>query len=332
MHGISLARSLERHSPEFLRTAYHKYAKWRSWLASANNEFLRFPPGNFYSPLPDLTALRGHSARIFNSSVDDVQGVQLNEVAQLELVERFAAHYDEMPFPHRRARDSRYYLDNRWYSYGDGITLYSMLRVHQPKRIIEVGSGYSSAALLEINDRFFDGNINLTFIEPHPNRLRELLHDEDVHRCTILVKPVQDVPTEVFGALRSGDILLIDSSHVAKIDSDVLHLFFRILPVLNTGVVVHFHDILWPFEYPKNWLEKGRAWNEAYMLRAFLQYNREFEIVYFNSFMAVKHADVLGRMMPLVLQDPSAPVTPGNSSLWLRKNSLATPQTGVDIE
>lgn len=321
MRRTALTTALKRHSPEFARTAYYKYSKWRSWVASANNEFLRFAPGHFYSPLPDMKALKANAPRIFDQSVDDVPGVALNEASQLELVERFAAYYDEMPFPEHRTEDCRYHLDNRYYSYGDGITLYSMLRSIRPERIIEVGSGFSSAALLEINDRFFDGGVDLTFIEPYPDRLHSLLRDTDAQRCTILQSPVQEVPAATFSALQPGDILLIDSSHVAKIDSDVVHLLFRILPVLGDGVIVHFHDILWPFEYPGSWLAEGRAWNEAYVLRAFLQYNRAFEIRYFNSFMAAKHADVLRRTIPLALRRPSVPTTPGNSSLWLTKIS-----------
>lgn len=319
MLPAALTSSLKRNSPEFVRTAYYKYSKWRSWATSANNEFLRFAPGHFYSPLPDLKAVRAHSERIFDLSVNDVPGVEMNEAAQLELVDKFANYYDEMPFSEKRVDDSRYYLDNRYYSYGDGITLYSMMRAHQPARIIEVGSGFSSAAMLEVNDRFFEGSIDLTFIEPYPDRLRSLLRTTDTRKCTILEEPVQEVPTDTFGALHRDDILLIDSSHVAKIDSDVVHLLFRILPILDDGVIVHFHDILWPFEYPGSWLEEGRAWNEAYLLRAFLQYNRSFEIMYFNSFLAAKHTDTLARTMPLTVRRPSVPTTPGNSSLWLRK-------------
>jgi|ERR1041384_1342521 hypothetical protein len=37
------------------------------------------------------------------------------------------------------------------------------------------------------------------------------------------------------------------------------------------GVYVHFHDVCFPFEYPEEWMCQGRAWNEAYLLRAFLQ-------------------------------------------------------------
>lgn len=320
----ALMSSLKHYSPEFVRAAYYQYSKWRSWVTSANNEFLRFAPGHFYSPLPDLKAVRAGSDRIFDQSVHEIPGVELNEEKQLELAGGFAEHYAEMPFSRHRVNDSRYYLDNRYYSYGDGITLYSILRVMAPQRVVEVGSGFSSAALLEVNERFFGGAIELTFIEPYPDRLRRLLRDTDAGRCTLLEQPVQQVPTEIFGTLRRGDILLIDSSHVAKIDSDVLHLLFRILPMLEDGVIVHFHDILWPFEYPANWLTEGRAWNEAYVLRAFLQYNRSFEIMYFNSFMAAKHTDLLARTMPLTLQRPSVPTTPGNSSLWLRKTGADT--------
>jgi predicted O-methyltransferase YrrM len=322
----ALTSSLKHNSPEFVRTAYYKYSKWRSWVASANNEFLRFAPGHFYSPLPDLKSVRVSSARIFDLSVSEVPGVQLNEAGQLHLAESLAKYYDEMPFPEQRVDDSRYHLDNRYYSYGDGITLYSVLRAVKPVRVIEVGSGFSSAAMLEVNEQFFDGQMDLTFIEPYPDRLNSLLRANDNRNCTILRQPVQDVPTEAFQALERNDILLIDSSHVAKIDSDVVHLLFRILPVLNDGVIVHFHDILWPFEYPESWLEEGRAWNEAYLLRAFLQYNQSFEICYFNAFMAAKHADLLSKTMPLVLRRPSVPTTPGNSSLWLRRIGPATSQ------
>ena len=83
---------------------------------------------------------------------------------------------------------------------------------------------------------------------------------------------MQDVALSTFSGLRRGDILFIDSSHVAKIGSDVNHLVFTVLPALQSGVLVHFHDIFFPFEYPQAWLAEGRAWNEAYLLRAFLQY------------------------------------------------------------
>jgi hypothetical protein len=90
---------------------------------------------------------------------------------------------------------------------------------------------------------------------------------------------LQDVPLSTFQLLDSGDVLFVDSTHVAKLGSDVNRILFEILPALASGVVVHFHDVFYPFEYPKNWVREGRGWNETYVLRAFLEYNEAFEIL-----------------------------------------------------
>jgi hypothetical protein len=196
------------------------------------------------------------------------------------------------------------------------------LRHFRPRRLIEVGSGFSSAAMLETRDRFFPGQLEFTFIEPYPERLYSLLSDDDRRVCRILAQPVQDVDLSVFDALGENDILFVDSSHIGRVHSDLLHILFNVLPRLQKGVIVHFHDILWPFEYPRNWIEsEGRAYNEAYFLRAFLQYNPAFEVLYFNDFMKVHHRDEVIKALPLAMKQPTQGVTEGSSSLWLRKVS-----------
>jgi hypothetical protein len=104
----------------------------------------------------------------------------------------------------------------------------------------------------------------------------------------------------------------VDSSHVVKIGSDVAHIIFEILPRLKPGVIVHFHDVFYSFEYPKEWVKEGRAWNEDYFLRAFLQYNSVFQILYFNSFMGQFYQNELERKMPLCLRNTGG-------SLWMKK-------------
>ena len=94
--------------------------------------------------------------------------------------------------------------------------------------------------------------------------------------------------------------------------SDVNHIFFEILPRLSSGVHIHFHDIFYPFEYPKDWVYEGRAWNEAYVLRAFLQYNSAFRVVLMNTFMERYHESFFQERMPLCLKNTGA-------SLWIRK-------------
>ena len=87
---------------------------------------------------------------------------------------------------------------------------------------------------------------------------------------------------ETFAALEGGDILFIDSTHVLKTGSDVVRLYNEIVPRLNAGVIVHIHDIFYPFEYPRDWVLEGRAWSEAYLVRVFLAFNSEYEILLFN--------------------------------------------------
>lgn len=123
---------------------------------------------------------------------------------------------------------------------------------------------------------------------------------------------LQDLNDELFLSLSEGDILFIDSSHVSKINSDVNYSFFSILPKLKKGVMIHFHDIFYPFEYPKEWIYEGRAWNEVYVLRAFLQYNDTFRIRFFNIYFAKFHLDKLVKDMNLCINNTDA-------SIWIEK-------------
>ena len=271
----------------------------------ASNPFLQFaPPGHFYSPIPDLEVIDRYKATLFDSRVAQVPGIDICADDQVALVAEFADYYERLPFQDQESPGLRYYFQNPYFSYGDAVILYSMLRHHPPRRIVEVGSGFSSAVMLDTNDRFCSQQIVMTFIDPHPQRLLLLLSDEDTERCEIIAEPVQNVPLERFAALDAGDILFIDSSHVAKVGSDVVHLITAVLPTLRKGVVVHFHDVFWPFEYPEAWIRSGRAWNETYLLKAFLQFNSSFKVLFFNSYMAVHHSDVMYRHLPLFMQNP----------------------------
>ena len=190
--------------------------------------------------------------------------------------------------------------------------LFGMLRAIRPKRVVEVGSGYSSALLLDTNERFLGGSVSCIFIEPYPQLLYKLIRDSDRRTIEVIASGVQKVPLERFTALTSGDILFIDSTHVSKIGSDVNYLFFEVLPALSAGVWIHVHDVLWPFDYPREWITEGRAWNESYLLRAFLQFNPVFRIELFLDFLLRFHPEPFRASMPVALQRPGA-------SLWLRK-------------
>jgi hypothetical protein len=271
-----------------------------------------FPPGHYYSPYPDLHEIRGREAQLFGPVPRELTGIDMREAAQMALLEQFALLYADMPFGEQRKPGLRYYFENPAYSYSDAIMLHCMLRTLAPQRLIEVGSGYSSCVTLDTNQYFLNHKIQATFIEPYPQLLQSLIHGEDTADITIIAKPLQQVDMEVFKQLEANDVLFIDSTHVGKVGSDVNRLVFEIFPLLAPGVVIHLHDIFYPFEYPKEWIYEGRTWNETYLIRAFMQYNSHFRVELMNTFMSHFHREFFETKMPLCLRNTGA-------SLWLRK-------------
>ena len=286
-----------------------------------------YTPGHFYSPIPNAEEVR--RAITANQRPDELTGVDLREAAQLELLERLKVHYPEVPFPEQPSADFRYAFENPSYSWCDGIILFCLLRELRPRRIIEVGSGYSSGLMLDVNERYFGSEIDCTFIEPFPNVLLSLLRPHEARRVSIIPSKLQDVDASIFECLGPGDILFIDSSHVVKAGSDVRALFFDVLPKLQPGVVIHFHDIFDRFEYPAEWLEKGIVWNEQYMLRAFLQFNSAFQIKLYTPHMIATHGDWFTRWMPRCLRN-------SGGHIWIERTgntakNAATPSSARRI-
>ena len=262
-----------------------------------------YPAGHYYSPIPDRQEILEYVERRKAPRLE-LPDVPLNKELQFELLNEYAVFYKDVPFPESQSTTCRYYYDNIWFRYADAIFLYSFLRKHVPKRIIEVGSGFSSAVILDTVDGFFPSRPEITFIEPHPDRLRRLLRSGDDNQVRIIDQKIQAAPGELFSSLQSGDFLFIDSSHVLKSGSDLQVLMFEILPMVPAGVFVHFHDVFYPFDYPDAWLREGRYWNESYFLRAFLSYNHDWSVYFFNTYVAVAFSDFIKDKMPLCQKDP----------------------------
>ncbi len=289
------------------------------YISHLNRELKKYktwyPPGHYYNPLVDPKAVETYSDTVFDTSKKSVFGIDFREKDQLELLDELLPYYKEVPFPVEQTPGFRYYLGNGIFSYSDGIFLYMLMRHFKPSRIIEVGSGHSSAVMIDTNERFLNDSVNLTFIEPYPERLYSLLKDTDKTKNKIFELPIQQVPFSEFESLKAGDFLFVDSSHVSKTGSDVNYIFFEVLPRLKSGVIIHFHDIFTPMEYPKSWVMKKDVWfgfNEIYILRAFLMYNPEFEVIMFNTFLEEHHEDLFRKNMPLCLENKGG-------SIWLRK-------------
>ena len=270
------------------------------------------PAGHYYSPIVAIEEAKRDEERIFRAPTAEIPGINLNESAQLELLKQFESLYPSVDFPKTKSETHRYFYENNAYSYSDAIMLQCMMRTFAPRRIFEVGSGYSSCAMLDTRDRHLDGQTEITFIEPYPQLLKSLLRPTDFASVTIIPARLQDVPLDHFKALLAGDFLFIDSTHVSKTGSDVNYLFSEVLPSLSSGVHIHIHDIFYPFEYPKAWVMAGRSWNELYMLRGFLQFNDEFTITMMNTYLEHFHEARFKANMPLCLNNPGG-------SIWLKR-------------
>ena len=187
------------------------------------------------------------------------------------------------------------------------------MRHLRPRRIVEVGSGHSSALMLDIDEFHLGRSVDFTFLEPYPDLLKSLMKPGDP-TWAIRQQIVQEADLDLFRGLAANDILFIDSTHVLKAGSDVARLLFEVLPCLAPGVVIHIHDIFWPFEYPSTWLEEGRAWNEVYAVRAFLQYNRCFSLMLFANCLFHRDRGWFERHAPTILRNVGG-------SIWLRRDS-----------
>jgi hypothetical protein len=272
---------------------------------------LHVPPGHPYSPIPsaqDVARALSWAAAASRT----LPGIDLREEEQLEFLRRLLPLYDDLPFEATPGRH-RYHYDNLYFTYSDAIGYALMLRHLRPRQVIEVGAGFSSALALDVDELFLGGRTRFLFVDPDPERLRELVAPADLEG-RLVESPVQDVPLERFEELGPGDVLFIDSSHVLKAGSDVQHLLDEVLPRLAPGVHVHFHDVFYPFEYPASWLATGCAVNEAYAVRALLQSSTGFEIVLFNTFLERFHGEWFSEHMPLVF---AAKYPTGG--IWLRR-------------
>ncbi len=268
--------------------------------------------GHYHSPVVDPSTVVDYVERERRSGWNEIAGivVPLQEMEEFWL--RFADVIARTPFQEAQSKGQRFYYDNNIFPHGDAITLRAMMADLRPRSVVEVGSGFSSACMLDCADEF-QLDTKFTFIDPNPERLLQLLLPHDHLRVTVIEKPVQETDDRLYTVLGPGDILFINSTHVLKTGSDVHHELFHILPSLQRGVIVHFHDIQFPFEYPDQWIfDDNYSWNEIYALRAFLMYNTDFRIRFWGNCLAQRRTEIVRDVFPLFLKNPGG-------SLWIEK-------------
>lgn len=273
---------------------------------------LHVMPIDCYQPVPHTRSLR---ESIWSGRTDMV-GVRIDLDAQeallSDLCARFGDEFDELA---GRTDDGsgRYHMHNSRFESVDAELLYGLIRAGRPRRVLEIGSGYSTLVALEAlerNEREGGPCWSVLTIDPHPPAWLRNRRGVEARAC-----PVQDVAISEFESLERGDILFIDSTHVLAVGSDVQYEFLEVVPRVKPGVLVHVHDIFLPAEYPRSWVLRWRRyWTEQYLLQAFLAFNSAFETIWAGHMMHMDRPAALSRM--LRSYDPRK-VEPG--SWWMRR-------------
>ena len=245
-----------------------------------------FPTGAFYSPVVNATEVLAEPdrSRIWPADPVDPPGVDLRGDAQLALLRELSAY----PLPAFEGPPPAYDPTNDQFPVQDASLLYALLRHLRPARLVEVGCGWSTTVA---SRAIADGGLGTrhTCIEPYPRDFLRSMPSIDA----LVEQKVEHVPLGLFDELGPGDVLFIDTSHVAKTGSDVVHLVLQVLPRLRDGVVVHVHDIFIPEDYPLAWVAQGFGWNEQYLLQAFLVGNARAHVLAMNHWLSVRHPEAV---------------------------------------
>jgi predicted O-methyltransferase YrrM len=269
-----------------VKTLFNRAMRHVLFLAQSHPEIVdnwgyHIRPIHYYEPIPDFNAITTEQLERRR----EFHAIDCCWEQQLQLLRELSS------YGHELQQLSNTDLDNEYFSGFDGAVYYSLIRHLKPKRIIEIGGGYSTRIAHKALTSNADGG-TLTCIEPNPDRL-----NGHAPKIELIQKRVEQIDVDFFSQLEANDILFIDSSHTVKFGSDVCYEFLDVLPVLQPGVWVHVHDIFFPHDYPAEWILKRRlALNEQYLLEAFLSFNREFQVALANHWLTLDYTGAVNQL------------------------------------
>ena len=301
-----------------IRAVKHAPARLFQWSMERCG-FIVARAADYYSPLPSRSRLKSSLARW--TAPSSMRGIEYDlDDMKASLSRLINTYYTEfqalLPYEHASSMGI-----GPGYTRLDAIVLYAMIRASKPKRYLEIGSGistYYAAIAAQANARKGHG-MRVTCIEPHP--FPTLL---TIPGISIKTAEVQDEPLGSFTELGEDDILFIDSSHIVRLDGDVPFLFLEVLPALRTGVMIHVHDIPFPYHGPypsKYWIYETTWpfwWTESMLLHALLCRSTWLSIKLSAPLIRYHDEAFLADLVPgyeTIEQEPNT-----FSSIWLRRH------------
>jgi hypothetical protein len=283
---------------DFLRRVPFDELQRRGW---------HFQPNHFYVPLNDVAFLRANPHLWHDRGLPN--GVDWDLDGQLDVartVEQYRSELDDVSFEPQPG-PARYIWNNGAFSGADAIVYYGLVRAKRPRRVVEVGSGWSSLLLARALERNGPGApCAVTLVEPFPNEhvFAGLPREWEVHR-----EIVQHADLGLFERLQAGDICFYDGSHCVRTGGDVNWFLFEVMPRLAPGVLVQIHDIFVPDDYHDEWVfDEGLSWNEQYLVQAFLMHNDAWRVRIANHMLYRERPEALGELYAM-----------DGGSLWLER-------------
>lgn len=303
----------------FLKLSGYYAGYWAPWRREmfnwAQSKGLHILPVHYYTPIPDTAMIEIDQSKArfpIVGEADLAQALSLWEEVVTPVREKFVEISGRTDMS-----GNRFCFPGAPYAPGDAEFLYGWIRSRKPRRIIEIGSGFTT---LLIKEAIADAKkcdhayyCHFQCIEPYPP---EYLSPLPEHISEMIALPLQAVNLDIFQSLEPMDLLFIDSTHVLAYGSDVVYEYLKILPILSPGVIIHIHDIFLPYDYPDYWIKDVRFfWNEQYMLAGMLQGGGRYKpLVPMHQLFREHHA----RLKKLV---PNLDATrPGPASFWLQIN------------
>jgi hypothetical protein len=270
-----------------------------------------FQPNHFYWPLNEVAFLDENRDLWHDRGLP--RGIAWDIDGQLALVERLDGYRGELDDVPRlpRAGQVEFVWENNAFGGADAVVYYGLVRSLAPRRVVEVGAGWSSLLLARALARN-ETPCDVTLVEPHPDArlFGALPADWEVHERTL-----QRTDLRVFERLGAGDVLMFDGSHCVRTASDVNWLLFEVMPRLSRGVYVHVHDVLFPEDYMDRWiLDEGLSWNEQYVVQALLMHSDAYAVRIANHMLWTERREAIDALHG-----------GDGTSLWLEKLAEAEP-------
>ena len=232
-------------------------------------------PRHFYSEIPDIGRLKQSKSWKLPYSMMGVAGTDPDEqlaFVQSVVTPRLSARLAQGDV--HRIACSRNGEDG--YGPIEADFLFAFMTTLRPRRVLQIGCGVSTAVCLMATQES-GYNPEIICVEPYPTPF--LTEAGAAKAITLIPQAVENLDPSVVDPLESGDLFFVDSSHTLGPAGEVTRIMVEMLPRLNAGVRVHFHDIYFPYDYPRDLLSTASFFtHESALLHGFLALNTRFRL------------------------------------------------------